>query len=275
MAELLELVNDVSKGSSLRFFFGRRRSRVARKGEKPEKRETAEEEKIGETVFVSRGAEVGIQALHSGVSLLEQSRRKNKDAVSEKGCKGAERRRKRGARWKVGSGGKGKLRESAFVRMHLPKEERKAEKTTKRQSRVLRYVPCKTTIFPSVCLSSSILSSRLFRCLSQRTVFHGPCLPRVAYDQRDFDRNSCRADSVLFVSLFKPGYGIRSRAFIFARYSQAPREERARAALLASDFPTGSSSDSGDAGSREIVTGYGENRRRKKLARRRRRGSND
>lgn len=82
---------------------------MARKGKKPEKREAAEEEKIGETVFVSRGAEVGIQALHSGVSLLEQSRRKNKDAVSEKGCKGAERERKRVVRWKAGSGGKGKL----------------------------------------------------------------------------------------------------------------------------------------------------------------------
>lgn len=133
---------------------------MARKGKKPEKREAAEEEKIGETVFVSRGAEVGIQALHSGVSLLEQSRRKNKDAVSEKGCKGAERERKRGVRWKAGSGGKGKSCESAIVRMHLPEEQRKAEKTTKRQSRVLRYVPCKT-IFPSVCLSSSILFSSL------------------------------------------------------------------------------------------------------------------
>lgn len=134
---------------------------MARKGKKAEKREAAEEEKIGETRYsLAAGRTLEFRRCTAGCRCSNSPEGKIKTQYPRKDAKGQRGSEREGLGGRGLARGKGKLRESAIVRMHLPEEERKAEKTTKRQSRVLRYVPCKT-IFPSVCLSSSILFSSL------------------------------------------------------------------------------------------------------------------
>lgn len=199
---------------------------MARKGKKAEKREAAEEEKIGETRYsLAAGRTLEFRRCTAGCRCSNSPEGKIKTQYPRKDAKGQRGSEREGLGGRGLAGGRGRGRGScARARSCVCTYQRKREKQRKRQRDSHAYLGTYRARRSShLSAFPRRFSFRLFRCLSQRTVFHGPCLPRAAYGQRGFDRNACRGDSVLFVSLFTPGYGIRSRAFIFPRYSQAPR----------------------------------------------------